>query len=39
MAFKKEDKWYISSKIKKDDGTYYSYKQAVCCISTGRSND
>ena len=23
--FKKEDKWYISGKIKKDDGTYYSY--------------
>ncbi len=24
-VFKKEDKWYISGKIKKDDGTYYSY--------------
>lgn len=24
-VFKKDDKWYISGKIKKDDGTYYSY--------------
>lgn len=24
-VFKKNDKWYISGKIKKDDGNYYSY--------------
>ncbi len=24
-VFKKNDKWYISGKIKKDNGTYYSY--------------
>lgn len=24
-VLKKDDKWYISGKIKKDDGTYYSY--------------
>ena len=24
-VFKKDDKWYIGGKIKKDDGTYYSY--------------
>ena len=24
-VFKKNDKWYISGKIKKDNGSYYSY--------------
>lgn len=24
-VFKKNDKWYMSGKIKKDDGKYYSY--------------
>ena len=24
-VFKKDNKWYISGKIKKDNGSYYSY--------------
>lgn len=32
-VFKKDNKWYISGKIKKDDGSYYSYtKLARGCL-------